>query len=67
MLKERSGAGWIADVVVLAKETKMKKEEGEAERRVKGKGREGKEAKRLWIKCLGGGDPSRGGRSVFMV
>jgi len=33
----------------------MEKEEGEAERRVKGKGR--KEAKRLWIECLGGGTP----------
>ena len=39
------------------KESKMEKEEGEAERRVKGKGR--KEAKRLWIKCLGGGPQSR--------
>jgi hypothetical protein len=40
---------------VLLKESKMGKEEGEAERRVKGKER--KEAKRLWIKCLGGGTP----------
>jgi hypothetical protein len=40
---------------VLSKESKMGKEEGEAERRVKGKER--KEAKRLWIKCLGGGTP----------
>jgi hypothetical protein len=40
---------------VLLKESKMGKEEGEAERRVKGK--EWKEAKRLWIKCLGGGTP----------
>ena len=42
-------------MVVLVKESKMEKEEGEAERRVKGKGRN--EAKRLWIKCLGGGTP----------
>jgi hypothetical protein len=54
---KRSGAGWIADVVVVwLKESKMKKEECEAERRVKGKER--KEAKRLWIECLGGGTPA---------
>jgi hypothetical protein len=38
------------------KKSKMRKEEGEAERRVKGKER--KEAKRLWIECLGGGTPA---------